>query len=96
MKHCVRPMIQIRFPLFMPYPLQYNDHVIGPGSPQYDAAYFEVSYIRVYGTGSTASLALNSTRDSPKSSRAATHPAAFTLQLVALVTGVILLRLFGV
>ena len=94
MKHCVSLVIYQFICPFIPHLLQYNDHVIGPGSPKYDTAYFEVNYVRVYGTNSTASLALNSTRDSPESSGA--HSAAFTLQLVALVIGVTLLRLFGV
>ncbi|KAF7969434.1 hypothetical protein HWV62_27323 [Athelia sp. TMB] len=49
----------------LPLPLQYNDNVVGPGSPKYDEAYFEISYVRAYttpvpapsaaGTGSAAS-----------------------------------------
>lgn len=27
---------------------QYNDNVVGPGSPRYDNAYFEIPYIRTY------------------------------------------------
>ncbi|KAH8097026.1 concanavalin A-like lectin/glucanase domain-containing protein [Cristinia sonorae] len=29
----------------------YNDNVVGPGSPKYDNAYFEVNYVRVYNSG---------------------------------------------
>ena len=28
--------------------MQYNDNVIGPGSPHYDNAYFTINYVRVY------------------------------------------------
>jgi hypothetical protein len=28
--------------------VQYNDSVVGPGSPAFDNAYFEISYIRAY------------------------------------------------
>ena len=31
---------------------QYPDNVIGPGS-QYDNAYFEIKYVRVYGNGNS-------------------------------------------
>lgn len=27
---------------------QYNDNVIGPGSPRYDNAYFVINFVRVY------------------------------------------------
>lgn len=29
---------------------QYPDNVVGPGSPKYDEAYFEISYVRAYTT----------------------------------------------
>ena len=29
----------------------YQDMVLGPGSPKYDDAYFEINYIRAYSTG---------------------------------------------
>ena len=31
---------------------QYQDNVVGPGSPKYDQAYYEVNYLRAYTTGS--------------------------------------------
>jgi hypothetical protein len=31
--------------------LQYDDNVVGPGSPKYDDAYFEINYVRAYTTG---------------------------------------------
>ncbi|KAH9924368.1 concanavalin A-like lectin/glucanase domain-containing protein [Amylocystis lapponica] len=34
----------------------YLDNVVGPGSPKYDEAYFEVSYVRTYTTGTVASV----------------------------------------
>jgi hypothetical protein len=33
---------------------QYNDNVVGPGSPRYDNAYFEIDYVRAYTTGAPA------------------------------------------
>lgn len=45
---------------------QYTNNVVGPGSPTYDQAYFEVAYVRAYTTGGanqqlTASTAMAST-----------------------------------
>ena len=34
--------------------MQYDDNVVGPGSPKYDDAYFEVNYVRAYTTGGPA------------------------------------------
>ncbi|KAH9174700.1 glycoside hydrolase family 16 protein [Lactarius sanguifluus] len=34
-----------------PTGLCYNDNVVGPGSPKYDNAYFEINYVRAYTTG---------------------------------------------
>ena len=34
--------------------MQYNDNVVGPGSPKYDDAYFEINYVRAYTTGAPA------------------------------------------
>lgn len=34
--------------------IQYNDNVVGPGSPKYDDAYFEINYVRAYTTGAPA------------------------------------------
>ena len=31
--------------------MQYNDNVVGAGSPKYDNAYFEINYVRAYTTG---------------------------------------------
>lgn len=31
--------------------MQYDDNVVGPGSPKYDDAYFEINYVRAYTTG---------------------------------------------
>ncbi|TFK47593.1 hypothetical protein OE88DRAFT_1771177 [Heliocybe sulcata] len=33
----------------------YNDNVVGPGSPKYDEAYFEINYVRAYSTGGAVS-----------------------------------------
>ncbi|KAI0047741.1 glycoside hydrolase family 16 protein [Auriscalpium vulgare] len=40
-----------------PTGLCYNDNVVGPGSPKYDNAYFEVNYVRAYTTGGPAPTA---------------------------------------
>ncbi|KAI9511857.1 concanavalin A-like lectin/glucanase domain-containing protein [Russula earlei] len=32
----------------------YDDNVVGPGSPKYDSAYFEINYVRAYTTGGPA------------------------------------------
>ncbi|KAI0056594.1 hypothetical protein BV25DRAFT_1903121 [Artomyces pyxidatus] len=37
-----------------PTGLCYNDNVVGPGSPKYDEAYFEMNYLRAYTTGAPA------------------------------------------
>jgi hypothetical protein len=34
--------------------MQYDDNVVGPGSPKYDDAYFEINYVRAYTTGGPA------------------------------------------
>ncbi|TDL24661.1 hypothetical protein BD410DRAFT_786198 [Rickenella mellea] len=41
-----------------PTGLCYNDNVVGPGSPRYDEAYFEVSYVRAYTTGTPSPTTL--------------------------------------
>lgn len=41
--------------------LQYDDNVVGPGSPKYDDAYFEINYVRAYTTGGPAPTASAST-----------------------------------
>lgn len=33
---------------------QYNDNVVGAGSPKYDEAYFDINYLRAYTTGGPA------------------------------------------
>jgi hypothetical protein len=34
--------------------MKYDDNVVGPGSPKYDDAYFEINYVRAYTTGGPA------------------------------------------
>ena len=46
---------------------QYPDNVIGPGS-QYDNAYFEFKYVRVYGNGNSTVIGGTSTTGSAASS----------------------------
>lgn len=45
------PCISGRCVLQLP---QYQDNVVGPGSPKYDNAYFEISYVRTYTTSVAA------------------------------------------
>ncbi|KAF4579471.1 hypothetical protein EYR40_000356 [Pleurotus pulmonarius] len=42
----------------------YNDNVVGPGSPRYDNAYFEIPYIRTYTATAAAVIAPTSTSTS--------------------------------
>jgi len=46
---------------------QYPDNVIGPGS-QYDNAYFEFKYVRVYGNGNSTVIGGTSTGSAASSS----------------------------
>lgn len=41
-------------------PTCYPDNVPGPGSPRFDEAYFEISYIRAYTTGESSSAVIAS------------------------------------
>lgn len=43
----------------------YTDNVVGPGSPKYDDAYFEIQYVRVYGTQAAIASASTSASSSP-------------------------------
>lgn len=40
----------------------YDDNVVGPGSPKYDDAYFEINYVRAYTTGGPAPTQSSSSR----------------------------------
>ncbi|KAF8137076.1 hypothetical protein EV363DRAFT_1394645 [Boletus edulis] len=40
-----------------PTGLCYNDSVVGPGSPRYDNAYFDINYVRTYTTSTNAPVA---------------------------------------
>jgi hypothetical protein len=42
--------------------MQYDDNVVGPGSPKYDDAYFEINYVRAYTTGGPAPTPSSSSR----------------------------------
>ena len=46
--------------------VQYDDNVVGPGSPKYDDAYFEINYVRAYTTGGPA--------PTPSTSSVPVHP----------------------
>jgi len=54
----------------------YDDNVVGPGSPKYDDAYFEINYVRAYTTGGPAPTAtpLSTHVDPNRSSTAAALP----------------------
>lgn len=47
---------------------QYNDCVVGPGSPRYDEAYFDVNYVRTYTTSSAVPSATGTSTSTPTSS----------------------------
>lgn len=79
------------------YTTQYPDNVVGPGSPRYDNAFFEIKYVRTYTTGaavplSTASStsAASSTAMTTASSKAVTTktliPATPTANVPAVIT----------
>ncbi|KDQ55967.1 glycoside hydrolase family 16 protein [Jaapia argillacea MUCL 33604] len=46
----------------------YNDNVMGPGSPTYDNAYFEIDYIRAYATGAASTGIIGPTPSTSSSS----------------------------
>jgi len=53
--------------------MQYDDNVVGPGSPKYDNAFFEINYVRAYTTGGPAPTATpSSTRVDPNKRGTAT------------------------
>lgn len=54
---CVGPMLDITVNLLTRGCMQYDDNVVGPGSPKYDDAYFEINYVRAYTTGGPAPTA---------------------------------------
>jgi len=56
---------------------QYDDNVVGPGSPKYDDAYFEINYVRAYTTGVPAPTPSSSSHwvYANGSSTAIGHPA---------------------
>lgn len=45
-----RSLLQLTYVLLP----QYQDNVVGPGSPKYDNAFFEISYVRTYTTSTAA------------------------------------------
>ena len=47
---------------------QYNDNVIGAGSPRYDNAYFQINYVRVYAVDTLASSVSSSLHHTSTSS----------------------------
>ncbi|KAH7924694.1 glycoside hydrolase family 16 protein [Leucogyrophana mollusca] len=57
-----------------PTGLCYNDCVVGPGSPRYDEAYFDISYIRAYTTG----VATSSSTATATSAGASSSPIGIT------------------
>ncbi|KAF8520726.1 hypothetical protein BU17DRAFT_75556 [Hysterangium stoloniferum] len=58
----------------------YADNVPGPGSPRFDNAYFEISYIRAYTTGVVSSTAVpTSTSSTPATTSNSVNESAFTL-----------------
>jgi hypothetical protein len=57
--------------------MQYNDNVVGAGSPKYDNAYFEINYVRAYTTGGPAPTSLPHSKSAYRngSNTAVTVPA---------------------
>ena len=58
----------------------YQDNVVGPGSPKYDEAYFEIDFLRAYTTGgpaptpASAGIELGSTVCKPRDPSCAACP----------------------
>ena len=50
--------------------VQYTDNVIGPGSPRYDNAYFQINYVRVYAADNITSSVSSSSTSSKSGSNA--------------------------
>lgn len=48
-----------------PHVPQYNDNVVGPGSPKYDNAYFEISYVRAYTTPNPPATSTSTSASDP-------------------------------
>jgi hypothetical protein len=54
---CVGLKLDVTVDLLTMAFMQYDDNVVGPGSPKYDDAYFEINYVRAYTTGGPAPTA---------------------------------------
>jgi len=50
--------------------LCYNDNVVGPGSPKYDNAYFEISYVRAYTTPNPPATSTTTSASDPTTTSA--------------------------
>jgi hypothetical protein len=59
---CVGPMLGVTVNALTMTCIQYDDNVVGSGSPKYDEAYFEINYVRAYTTGGPAPTASPSSR----------------------------------
>ena len=60
--------------------VQYGNNVVGPGSPTFDNAYFEVNYVRAYTTGEPQPTSTSASTNSlsTTASGAGSAPATFT------------------
>ncbi|EGO03548.1 glycoside hydrolase family 16 protein [Serpula lacrymans var. lacrymans S7.3] len=56
-----------------PTGLCYNDCVVGPGSPRYDEAYFDISYVRAYTTEQPAPTTTTTSTSIPTSTTSTTN-----------------------
>lgn len=65
---------------------QYGNNVIGPGSPQYDDAYFELNYIKGYTLDGVSLLSSSSLNYSSPSSATAQSSATSTGSIPAVST----------
>ena len=71
------PMLGCTVKLLTMVCMQYDDNVVGPGSPKYDDAYFEINYVRAYTTGgpTPTQSSLSYWVYANRSSTAMRHPA---------------------
>ncbi|OCH87773.1 glycoside hydrolase family 16 protein [Obba rivulosa] len=76
----------------------YLDNVMGPGSPKYDNAYFEVSYVRTYTTGTSAPSSTSASVPSATTSGtvAANDPSGAQRLQISLAGTVLLISSWGI
>ena len=55
--------------------IKYNDSVVGPGSPHFDNAYWDISYVRTYTSAAVTPSSTGTTSSSAQSLRALCIPS---------------------